>query len=164
MKFVAVGGIWTNISLGFFANKGRHGERLATGLSPQVMNNLVVEENGKIRRPEDVEIANKIIDLKNTKDKWDVIDFILEVWSERAPEEMEALKIQIEDHRENLTDKEFGQTEGGKDFGRRFTVVFPLELMLLLRGVYAEEELVMDGKFYREFAQRYPGFKIPEKV
>lgn len=126
-------------------------------------NGYVVDEKGLPRKIEDMSLADKVIAAKNKDDKWAVIDLLLRAWAERTPEEAQALKIQLEDQRETLADQEFGQTKGGADFNRRFTLVFPLQLMMMLRAVYSDEELTMDSKFYREFAKRYPSFRVAEK-
>jgi hypothetical protein len=62
-----------------------------------------------------------------------------------------------------LIDKEYGSTKGGKQMERRFKLLFPTTLMLLIRAVYSADELKMDKKFYDEFATRYPGFRVAEK-
>src|SRR6266704_1055147 len=98
---------------------------------------LVVEDNGKKRLKNDVDFVDEIIKLKNTKGQWAVIDKLIDRWVKSAPEETHALKIQLEDQREMLTDKEFGTTAGGKEMERRFTLVFPLRLQQMLRAVYA---------------------------
>lgn len=124
---------------------------------------LIVDENGKMRSKSDIDFADEIIKLKNQKDQWAVIDRLLQKWVKSAPKEVQALKIQLEDHREMLDDKEFGQTRGGKDFERRFTLVFPIILMLMIRAIYSTEELDINSKFYKEFTKRYPNFKVAEK-
>lgn len=125
---------------------------------------LVVNENGRSRLKSDIGFAEGILKLKNQKDHWAVIDRLLERWLNDTPDEVEAIKIEIGDHRENLNDKEFGQTEGGTDFERRFTMVFPRKLMLMIRALYSVEELPFEPKFYREFCKRYPTFKVAEKT
>jgi hypothetical protein len=126
------------------------------------MGQLIISENGRVRKADDLELAEKIIDTKLAKDHWAVIDELIKAWSERSPEQVQALKIEIDDHRETLQDKKFGQTMGGKDFERRFTLVFPLTLQSMIRSVYKAEELPFDREFYREFAKRYPFFKVAE--
>jgi len=123
----------------------------------------VVDDKGIPRKTEDVQLADKIIELKNKKDHWEVIELLLSAWVDRTPDEVQALKIQLEDQRETLEDKEFGQTKGGKDFNRRFTLVFPLTLMRMIRSVYSKEELPFDSAFYRDFAHKYPAFRIAQK-
>jgi hypothetical protein len=91
---------------------------------------------------------------------------LLERWvKDQHQRNQQALQIQIEDQREMLADKEFGQTAGGKDFDRRFTLVFPVKLMLMIRAIYAQEELEFNSaKFYKDFVKRYPNFKVAEKI
>jgi len=125
---------------------------------------LVIEDaTGLPRMSKDVELVEEIIRLKNTKDHWAVIDKLLEAWSKRAGDEVDALQIEIEDHRENITDKRFGTTAGGQDFDRRFKLVFPRQLMTMIRTIYKAQELPMDNRFMQEFAKRYPFFRVAEK-
>src|SRR5260221_7199338 len=128
------------------------------------MVDLIVEDNGKKRLKSDIDFTEEILKLKNQKDQWAVIDKLLERWAGDTPDEISALKIQIADHREMLTDKEFGQTSGGKDFDRRFTLVFPLKLQQMIRAIYSTDELEFDSQFYRDFVHRYPNFKVAEKT
>lgn len=124
---------------------------------------IIEDASGLPRNSKDVELVEEVIRLKNTKGHWAVIDKLLEAWSQRAPDEVNALQIEIEDHRENLTDKRFGTTAGGKDFDRRLRMAFPRELMVMIRAIYKVDELPMDNKFYTEFLTRYPFFRIAEK-
>lgn len=127
------------------------------------MGQLVIEDAGLPRDTDDVELAEEVFKLKNQKDEWAVIDKLLEAWAKKAPENVDALEIEIEDHRENLTDKEFGQTAGGKDFERRFKMMFPKQLLLMIRTIYRPDELEFDRDFQRKFAKRYPFFRVAEK-
>lgn len=127
------------------------------------MGQIAIDDNGLPRDLDDVELAEEVFKLKNQKDEWAVIDKLLEAWAKKAPEEVDALEIEIEDHRENLVDKEFGQTLGGKDFDRRFKMMFPKQLLLMIRTVYRPEELEFDRDFQIKFAKRYPFFKVAEK-
>lgn len=124
---------------------------------------LIVDDNGKMRRKSDVDFVDSLIKLKNQKDPWAVIERLIARWVKTSPEETQALKIQIADHRETLEDKEFGQTTGGKDFERRFTLVFPVRLQAMIRALYSTEELEFDSAFYREFVKRYPNFRVADK-
>lgn len=124
---------------------------------------IIEDASGLPRAAKDVELAEEIIKLKNSKGQWAVIDKLLTAWSERAPDDVDALGVELEDHRENLTDKEFGTTKEGKDFDRRFTLVFPRQLWVMIRTVYKADDLQMDEAFYQEFAKRYPFFKVAAK-
>lgn len=125
---------------------------------------MYIDVNGKLRKAEDVELVDKIIELRKKGDKWFVIDEIVKAWVKKSPEEVEAVKVDIGDQREMLVDKEFGSTMGGKDFSRRLIVLFPTALQAWIRKLYGTEELPFDRKFYKEFARRYPGFRVANKV
>ncbi len=127
------------------------------------MNNIFIAENGKIRNLDDVQLAEDIIELKNKKDSWAVIDKLLKIWAVKAPDEEQMLQINIDQYKETLKDKKFGQTLLGKDQERRFKLAFPRSLLMYIRSIYKAEELKMDEKFYREFAKRYPAFKVAER-
>jgi hypothetical protein len=124
---------------------------------------LIVDEHGIPRKKSDIDFVEEVIKIKNKEGIWPTIDKLLQRWLTSSPEEVEALKIEIADHKEMLTDKEFGQTEGGKKLERRFTLVFPLRLMQMIRTIFSEEELQFDSKFYREFVKHYPNFRVAER-
>ena len=127
------------------------------------MGKLLLEDNGNLRSSEDVEFAEKIIDLYHENDVWGVIDELVTIWAKRAPDEVQAQKIQVKDYREQLADPIYGQTLGGKHFERRFTMSLPTDLTLMIRTIYKAEELPFDDKFYGEFGTRYPFFKVSER-
>ena len=125
---------------------------------------LLTVDNGKIRKAESIQAAEKIIEMRQKRGIWDVIDELIKIWAKIAPDEEQAVKMNIADYRENLNDRKFGQTVGGKHMDRRFTLAFPRSLMLMIRSQYKADELPMDKKFFFEFARRYPAFQIPEKL
>ena len=84
-------------------------------------------------------------------------------WAETAPDEVRASKVVIQGYRQSLKDPKFGQTEGGRDFQRRFVLSFPQKLRLMIGAVF-KSDLVMDNKFYAEFGRKYPFFLIPDKL
>lgn len=128
------------------------------------MADLYLDKNGIPRKYSHLEAVNKIIEARKTKDKWEVIDMLLDLWSKEAPDDVEAIGINLEQYRESLDDKEFGATKDGKDFDRRFTLSIPKKLFLMIRTIYKVEELPFDNDFYQKFATRYPFFKVAEKV
>jgi len=127
------------------------------------MSKIYIDEKGRVIDKERADFADKIIELKAKKDPWLVIDELVGYWVESNPGEVQAVKIDVEDQRSMLMDKEFATTKGGKQMERRFKLLFPTTVMLLIRSVYPVSELKMDKEFYDEFARRYPGFKIAEK-
>lgn len=124
---------------------------------------MIIEDNGKLRDADKVAWAEKITETRQKRDVWTVIDELVKVWAEVAPEDEAAMKVNIGQYRESLIDKEFGTTLNGKDQERRFILAFPKSLYLMIRSQYKAEEFPMDSKFFKEFAKRYPAFRIAEK-
>lgn len=127
------------------------------------MADIVISENGKIRNVANIELAEKIVDMRKKVDPWVLIDKLVDVWTKNAPDEVEAMQINLDQYRETLIDKEYGTTLHGKDQERRFQLAFPKSLMLMIRTQYKAEELPMDKKFFAEFAKRYPFFRVAQK-
>jgi len=127
------------------------------------MSDIVIAENGRIRKYDDVELAEEIVKKTKTKDPWEVIDELVHVWARTCPDDVQAIAINIEQYKETQHDKEFATTLHGKDQERRFTLAFPKHLMLMIRSQYKADDLQMDRKFFKEFARRYPAFKVAEK-
>jgi hypothetical protein len=127
------------------------------------MSNLVIDEKGRLLTSEKYELVDRIMKMRANNDPWVVIDELVKYWIKNAPEEVQALKINVSDAKEILIDKKFGQTKGGKDMERRFQLIFPTGLQNLIRGVYKTEELPFDREFYRKFSKKYPGFRVAEK-
>lgn len=125
---------------------------------------MLIYDNGKIRNSDDIELADSILKANKKGGEWEVIDLLVKAWAKRTPEEVSAIKIDISDRREMLNDHEYGTTSNGGDMERRFTLIFPSTLQLLIRTQFKADTLPFDRKFYTEFARRYPGFKIANKT
>lgn len=126
------------------------------------MNDVLTVSNGRIRKGSDLLFVEEVAKSKE-KGIWPTIELLMQFWASKAPEEVKAFKIQIDDTRDNLRDKEFGQTPD-KNMNRRLTVVFPQALHDLIRVVFPANELKMDKEFFNEFATRFPAFRLPEKL
>lgn len=144
-------------------NRNTAGRVAKTGFRLTTMARIYINDNGQIRDFEDVEFAEKIVELKNKKDPWIVIDELLKHWAKKAPDEVEAIEVNVTEYKEALKDKVYGQTLGGKDQERRFKLSFPASLQLMIRTQYKADELPFDQAFYTKFATRYPFFKVAEK-
>jgi hypothetical protein len=124
---------------------------------------IVLQDNGKIRNVDDIELAEEVVAMRAKKDPWEVIDKLLAVWAKNAPDEVEAVVVNVDQYRSVQNDQEFAQTNDGKQFDRRFKLAFPRSLMLMIRTQYKADELPMDSKFFTEFGQRYPVFRVAQK-
>jgi ferredoxin-NADP reductase len=124
---------------------------------------MIIEDNGKLRDSQKVAWAEKVTEIRQKKDTWTVIAELVKVWTEIAPEDEAAMKVNVEQYRETLTDKAFGQTTHGRHQDRRFVLAFPRSLMLMIRTQYDSIELPMDKAFFQKFGEKYPAFRIAEK-
>lgn len=124
---------------------------------------ITLDERGIPRKIEDIDLAEKIVELRKKKDPWEVIDLLVKAWAQRAADEVDALMIQIDEYKEKLVDPKFAQLMESKDQERRFTLSFPKSLMIMIRSVYKADELPMDTKFFATFSRKYPMFKIADQ-
>ncbi len=127
------------------------------------MADLFLNENGIPRRHSHVSAVDKIMDAKKKGDPWDVVDMLLDLWSKTAPDDVEAIGINIDEYRAGLEDKKFGTTKDGKDQDRRFMLSIPKKLIMMIRTQYSTEEFPFDKKFYKKFADKYPFFRVAER-
>lgn len=137
--------------------------RFAKAVTGTRMSKLLIDEKGRLLSSDKFELADKIMKLRVNGGPWAVIDELVHYWVSNAPEEVEALKINLSDVREVATDKKFGVTQGGSEIERRLQLIFPTGLQSLIRGVYKSDELPFDRDFYKKFSQKYPGFRVAEK-
>lgn len=141
-----------------------HAPWVAKNLQGALKNmNVTVLDNGVPRKAEDVLFADKVMETKANKGVWPTVELLLQYWLSKAPEEVKAFKVQVEDTRINLGDKKHGQTKD-KNMERRLTIVFPEFLHQIIRATYSSNELKMDKEFFNEFASRFPAFRIPERL
>ncbi len=129
------------------------------------MSNFLVLDNQTktLRKASDVEVVDKILELKTLKGPWDVIEELIKIWYEKSPEDVQGVLISIGDMKGTRKDPLYGQTDD-KNMGRRLIMVFPMGLQHLIRKVYSAEELPFDKKFFQEFATRFKAFQVPEKI
>lgn len=118
---------------------------------------------GKIRDAGDVMFAEKVFDSKRDKGVWPTIELMIDYWTQKNPTDWKAFKIHLENTRNDLKDRKFGQTPD-KNMERRLTMVFPEKLHYMIRAIYKPDELKMDKGFYLEFLKRFPIFQVPEKI
>ena len=125
---------------------------------------IIIDESGRLRSVNDIEFAEEIIKKRKGSDPWAVIEKLVRVWAEKSPEDVEAMRVNVNQYRETQHDQKFARTKGGGDMERRFTLAFPKTLMILIRTQYKSDELPFDSSFFREFGNRFPAFKVAQKI
>jgi len=129
----------------------------------------MIQVNVRKIRPKYVIVVNKLIELKNQKGPWVVIDEILKFWSEESPKEWKSVITTVKNRKQtrkvtNVGNKQFSGVSRDKVTGGllRYQLDVPLKVVHMIRAIYKEEELPMDKKFFNKFAKRYPRFVISE--
>src|SRR3990167_2999834 len=91
---------------------------------------------------------------------WPGMDLCMKFWEKQNPTRYNSFLMDIRDTRETRLDSRFGLS---KNKSMRYTLDIPQEVILMIRKIYNTDELVMDRRFYQEFAKRYPECKIAER-
>lgn len=128
------------------------------------MAELYIDRNGLPHKYSSFEAADKVVKARKNGDVWEVIDLLLDLWVKTAGDEVEAIGINLDQYREQLVDKEFGSTKDGKDLDRRLMLSIPKKLIMMIRTQYSAQDLPFDHDFYVKFAQKYPYFRVAERI
>jgi len=126
-------------------------------------------EDYKWAKAKDILLADALIDLKkkNQTDFWVVVDRVIEAWKSRNPKQWASHIIDVGNLRETRADK-YGSNRKVKKkasiMDMRYLVDVPQWIILVLRKLYNVDELPMNKEFFREFAKRYPAFRVAEKI
>lgn len=90
--------------------------------------------------------------------KWDDIEDLIERWKKRFPDDFAQNIEWIKEKKSELTDKEFGESEGGS---MRIGLLIHPQLLLYLHKFYPD--LFEDNKDVKEFVKRFKKFAVTEK-
>ena len=126
--------------------------------SPIVYNSpmKVVTDFGRVVDSDKYLLANKYIDLKNSKNPWEVMDFIVQSWIETRPREYQSIVIDILETKDS-TYNDFGESKVGN---LRRTIDLPIYVERVFRILYKDTDFVFDKNFYRKIWKRYPIFRV----
>ena len=131
------------------------------------MNMIVLDKFGIPRKLKDVAAVERLFKLKETSgsNPWPVIGECLRIWEKSAPRTWDSFLFNLEATRETRKDKTYGSTVDKETGGiLRYTLDIPEKVIYMLRTLYTPDELPMNREFYRAFANRYPKFKVAEKI
>lgn len=129
----------------------------------------MIQVNVRKIRPKYVIVVDKLIELKNQKGPWVVLDEILKFWSEECPKEWKSIITSIDNTKQtrkvtSVGSKQFSGVSRDKKTGGllRYQLDIPFRVYSLFRAIYKADEFPMDKKFFNKFARRYPRFVISE--
>lgn len=117
---------------------------------------LTIIQNGRIRQSNHIQAVDHFIDLVSKKPMWDVIERLVNVFSEMYPKEIGQFA-----HRELNMKNEFGADE---NMNTRFIGTLPERLYDAINFLYPEELQKNNKEFMLEFFKRYPAFRVARKL
>lgn len=111
-----------------------------------------------------LQVADHIVKYANKHGMWPTIDFIVKRWIEKNPGEFESLKLAIADEKANLQNR-FGNNEQSRkgNMPMKRTMELPEKIWTMINILFTVQKEEFEGGakgFWREFAKRYPAFKI----
>lgn len=122
-----------------------------------------------------VTAADKLVELKNTKDQWTVIEEIVKLWEATCPSEWASFVYDLEVSKQTakvtyIGNKQFSNVS--KDKGNydhpgtggilRHQLDIPTKVIYMIRRLYPD--LPMDKEFYDKFARRFPKMVVSKVV
>ena len=113
-------------------------------------------------------IADRMLAFSKKYGLWGTLEFIVETWLRRHPEEYREFKQYLRRQKENTQD-EFGSNERTRHGAMRLRRIseIPSEIVIVMEVLFRDEiENYPQGKreFYREFARRFPIFNVAGKI
>lgn len=127
------------------------------------MSDLLVADSfsNKLRPAWVVEAADNLIWKVRNKDIWESIDFLLEVWKRKNPQEAARFGDAVRD----TTSSRRNEHASSETKSLRYLLELPQEIHAALDFFFAEKINEMGkNNFFREFARRYPFFKVAERI
>jgi len=102
---------------------------------------------------------------KHGNDIWPVIEACIKIWSDKHPDQWRSFLMDMSELRETRKDRKFASSTDKATGGiLRYTLDIPEKLIMIIRAVYAPEELAMDKEFFHTFARKFPSFQVAEKL
>lgn len=108
-----------------------------------------------------VEAVDELILKVRHKDIWEIVDFCIEIWAKKYPEEHKKYLKEMATYKKSRANK----FSSSKTNSMRELISIPREINFLLDKI-ASHRIADYGpkKFWQEFARRYKGFSPAEKI
>jgi predicted CopG family antitoxin len=137
---------------------------------PQTQMTIVAydQKTGRVTKAEHISAVNKLLKLKEKKSFWDVVEEVIKIWKKKEPAKWDAYLIHLDatkkDQKETSIVSKWRGVSRRDGIERSLVVDIPMWIIMCLRKLYSPNEWKPNKKFYREFARRFPLFRIREKV
>lgn len=116
-----------------------------------------------------IRAADKLLKMKAKHNVWTVIKEVLKIWSELNPKQYKSHLVEVSDVKKSrkttsVGSKHFsGISKAGGSYNA-YLLDIPEKVIYMIRTIYSPEELPFDKKFYKEFARRFPAYKVMERI
>jgi hypothetical protein len=129
----------------------------------------VVDESGNIRKSEDVQAVDMLLKLRETKPFWEVVEGVVSYWMKKDKSRWESYILHLDAVKKDQKQTRVGNSQWrgvsrADGIERSLVVDFPVWIDMCLRVLYKGDSVEFNQEFYREFAHRFPVFRIREKV
>lgn len=129
----------------------------------------IYDQFGRKIDPGDISFINNLVSLKakSGSNPWPCIEAIIKFWAGKNRNKWKSYLLYLDDIKETRADRKYGSVHDKVNDGYlRYTLDIPMEIVYMIRCLYNADELPMDKQsgFFKEFAKRFPKFKIAEKM
>jgi hypothetical protein len=113
----------------------------------------------------DVELADKLIRLKQENKLWEVVELCFDHWAKKNPEEWKSYIVEVQNIRDTrkTTKGIRGVSKSPEGSYVEYTLDIPEDVIYMLRVLYTPDELPMDRQFFRKLGRRFPKFRVSGK-
>lgn len=126
-------------------------------------------ETNRLVNSDKLLLVNRLLKFRESQDIWKVIGEIVNIWLKSHPVEWKSFIIHLKAVKSDQKRTRIGKStwRGVSRTGsieRSLVLDMPNWILLCIRKLYTSEELPFDKKFYRQLADKFPVFRIREKV
>jgi len=132
------------------------------------MADVLFDHMGVPHKISDMARADKLMKLKHKYqgDIWPVVSAVIDTWKETHPKQWKSYLFELEGIIDTRGDPRFGQSKD-KSQHLRYTVDMPEPVYYMIRALYSEDELPLNGQagreFFQAFAKHFPVFAVAQK-
>lgn len=116
--------------------------------------------SGKFRPAWVIQIVDQFFTKLNDKPVWETIDFFIKTWEKLYPQEVTEFYSSIKEIQKTRA----RPTASSKSKDIRYLAEVPARVKYLIDKFLEDRVNTNSVKFMREFAKRYPQFKVPSKI
>jgi len=120
-------------------------------------------------QPRDTKHIQAVVHLENLKSTsgtnvWPVIEECLQVFASSNPTHYKSHLVYLDETKRTRANKFASKHDKKNDGYIRYIADIPEKVIMMIRALYSAEELPMDKDFFREFARRFPQYRVAEKI